>query len=64
MQFNLVNKKEMLVFTCIWIHDGAICLAVSRLRHSCPGSRRSCGLGVAAIRNHVGKNVVRSLFFL
>ena len=49
MQFNLVNKKEMLVFQCIWVHDGAICLAVSGLKQMCTGSCRSCGLSVVAI---------------
>ena len=31
--------------------------------HTCTGSRRSCGICVAAIWNHVGKSVVRSLLF-
>ena len=63
MQFNLVNNKEILVFLCIGVHDGAVCLAVSGLRHTCTGSRRSRGLSVAAIWNHVGKSVVRPLLF-
>ena len=42
MQFNLVvNNNEMLIFMCIWVHDGAVCLAVSGLRHTCTGSSRS-----------------------
>ena len=31
MQFDLVNNEEMLLFLCIWVHDGAVCLAVSGL---------------------------------
>ena len=57
----VVSNKEMLVFLCIWIHDGAVCLAVSDLMHTCKGSHRSHGLIIAAIWNHVGKNVVRPL---
>ena len=35
MQFNLVNNKEMLVFPiCTWVHDGVVCLVVSRPRHT------------------------------
>ena len=44
MQFNLVNNKEMLVFPCIWVHDGAVCLVVSGLMFMCTGSHRSWGL--------------------
>ena len=40
------------------------CLAVSGLRHTCSGSRRTRGLRVAAIWNHVGKSVVQPLFSL
>ena len=40
------------------------CLAVSGLRNTCSGSRRSRGLRVAAIWNHVGKSVVQPLFSL
>ena len=39
----------------IRVHDGAVC--------SLFGSRRSRGLSVAAIWNHVGKSVVRPLLF-
>ena len=61
MQF---NNKEILVFLCIKVHDGAVCLAVSDLMYTCSGSHRSCGLCVVAIWNHVGEVVVRSLFFV
>ena len=64
MQFHLVNNKEMLVFLCIWVHDGVVCLAVSGLRHTCSGSCRSRGLSVAAIWNHVEKRIVWPLLFL
>ena len=37
-------------------------LAVISLMHTCMGSRRSRGLSVAAIWNHVGESVVRPLF--
>ena len=47
MQFNLISK-EIVVFPCIRVHDGAICLAVSGLMHTCIGSHRSCGLSVGA----------------
>ena len=40
------------------------CLAVSGLRHTCTASRRSHGLSVAAIWNHIGKSVVQPLFSL
>ena len=41
MQFNLVNNKEMLVFLCMWVHDGTVCLlAVSSFRSTCTGSRK------------------------
>ena len=63
MQVNLVNNKEMLVFECIGVHDGAVCLAVSSLRHTRTGSRRSRGLSVVAIWNHVGKSFVQPLLF-
>ena len=53
----------MLVFLCIGVHDGAVCLAVSSLRHTCTGSHRSRGLSVAVIWIHLGKNVVRPLLF-
>ena len=64
MQFNLVNNKEMLVVLCIWVHDGAVRLALSGLRRTCTGSRRSRVLRVAAIWNHVEKSVVQPLFSL
>ena len=64
MQFNIVNNIQMLVFLCIWVHDGMVCLAVGGLMHACTGSLRSYGLSVAAIWNHVGKSAVQSLFFL
>ena len=35
MQFDLVNNKEMLIVLCIWLHDGAVCLAVSGLIYIC-----------------------------
>jgi len=47
MQFNLISK-EIVVFPCIRVHDGAICLAVSGLMHTCIGSHRSYGLSVGA----------------
>ena len=53
----------MLVVLCLWVHDGAVCLAVRGLIHMCIGSHRSCSLSVAAIWNHVGKSVVGPLFF-
>jgi len=53
----------MLVFVCICVHDGAVCLEVRGLRHMCTGSRRSCGLSLVAFWNHVGKSVVRPLLF-
>ena len=37
--FNLVNKKKMLVFMCIWVNDGAVRLAVNGLGNTCTGSR-------------------------
>ena len=37
-------------------------LAVISLMHTCMGSRRSRGLSVAAIWNHVGESVVWPLF--
>ena len=61
MQFNLVNNKEMLIFPCIWVPGGAVCLAFSGLTHTWTGSRRSFGLSVAAIWSHVGKSVVTEL---
>ena len=60
MLFNLVNNKEILVFLCIGIYDGGVCLTVSGFRHTCTGSR---GLSTAAIWNHVGKSIVRPLLF-
>ena len=63
MQFNPVNKKEMLVFQCIWVHDGAVCLAVNGLKQMCTGSCRSCGLSVVAIWNLVGIRALCSLCF-
>lgn len=53
----------MLVFPCVWILNGAVCLAVSCLMHTCTASHRSCGLSVAAIWNHVGKSVLWPLCF-
>ena len=53
----------MLVFVCICVHDGAVCLEIRGLRHMCTGSRRSCGLSLVALWNHVGKSVVRPLLF-
>ena len=61
MQFNLVNNKEMLVFPCIWVHDGAVCLAVSGPRHTCTGSHRSWS--VTATWNHIAKSIVRPFHF-
>ena len=58
MQFNLVNNKEMLVFSCIWVHDGAVCLAVSSPRYTCTGSCKSCSLRIADIWKHLGKSIV------
>ena len=60
----MINNNKMLAFLCIWVHDGAVCLAVSSLRLMCSGSRRSCVLIVAAIWNHIGKSVVLALLFL
>ena len=40
------------------------CSAVSGLRHTCSGSRRSHGLKIADIWNHIGKSVVQPLFSL
>ena len=60
MQFNLVHNKEMLIFLCLWVHDGAVCLAVSALRHTCTGSCRSNGL---SIWNPVGKSVMQPSYF-
>jgi len=60
---NIVNNKEMLVVPRIWVHDGAVCLVVSGLWHTCTSSRRSCGLCVAAIWNHIGKSIVHPLLF-
>ena len=60
MQFNLVHNNEMLIFLCLWVHDGAVCLAVSALRHTCTGSCRSYGF---SIWNPVGKRVVRPSYF-
>jgi len=54
----------MLVFPCIWIHDGAVYLAVSSLMHMCTGSFRLYDLRVAAIWNYIRKSIVQPLFFL
>ena len=64
MQFNLVNNEEMLVVLFIWVHDGAVCLAVRGLIPMCTGSSRSCSLRVVAIWNHAGKSIVQPLLFL
>ena len=64
MQFNLVNNKEMLVFLRAYVHDEAVCLAVSGLRHTSTGSHRSCSFSVAPIWNHVGESVLQPSFFL
>lgn len=64
MQFNLLNNQEMLAFLCIGVHDGAVCLAVSGLRHTCTSSRRSRGLSVAVIWNHVGRALCGLCFSL
>ena len=55
MQFNLVDNKEMLVFPCILVHDGAVCLAVSSLGHTCTGSRRSRGLSLGVFGTMLGR---------
>ena len=47
----------MLAVLCIWVHDGAVCLAVSSLIHTCTRSHGSHGLRVGAIWNFVGKSV-------
>ena len=59
----MIKNNKMLVFLCIWVQDGAVCFAVSSLRLTCTGSHRSCGLGVAAIWNNIGKSVVWPLLF-
>ena len=65
MQFNLVNNEEMLVVLFIWVHDGAVCLAVRGLIPSmCTGSSRSWSLRVVAIWNHAGKSIVQPLLFV
>jgi len=47
MQFNLVNSKEMLVFPCIWVHDGEVRLVVSHLMHTvCAQARVGHALSV------------------
>ena len=60
MQFSLVDNKEIQVFLCIEVHDGAVAQwsAVSGIH-----SRRSCGLSVAAVWNRIGKSIVEPLFF-
>ena len=62
MQFNPVKNKEMLVFLCIGVHDGAVCLVVSGLRCTCRGSSRSHSLSIAATT--LGRALCRLCFFL
>ena len=64
MQFNLVNNEQMLVVLFIWVHVGAVCLAIRGLIPMCTCSSRSCSLRVVAIWNHAGKSIVQPLLFL
>ena len=79
MLFNLVDNKEVLVFPThlspLWsgLHSSQqshgyvwhiIGYHIYSNYHMCIGSRRSCGLSVAAIWNHIGKSMVRRLSFL
>ena len=37
MQFNLVNNKDMLVFLCVYVHNGVVCLVVRGFTRTCTG---------------------------
>lgn len=63
MQFKVVNNKEILVFRCMKVHDGVVCLTVSGFICSCTELHRSCSLRALAIYSYIGR-VLFGLHFL
>ena len=67
MQFNLIKNTEMLVFLCIWVYDGTVCLlALSSFRYTCTGSlkvMRSQSFGYLLFLKRLFSALVLFLFF-